>query len=105
MHPSCRIFRHQARPLAGRARSYGGIRSGAEPELAESWTVSDDGLVLTFKLKPDAKFWDGRKVSAADVKWSFDRAVSVGGFPTVTKCNGEFGSGGLANNAGTGASQ
>ena len=54
-----------------------------EPELAESWTVSDDGLTLTFKLKPDAKFWDGAKVTAADVKWSFDRAVSVGGFPTV----------------------
>ncbi|MEM8811953.1 MAG: ABC transporter substrate-binding protein [Pseudomonadota bacterium] len=54
-----------------------------EPELAESWTVSDDGLTLTFKLKPAAKFWDGTKVTAADVKWSFDRAVSVGGFPTV----------------------
>lgn len=54
-----------------------------EPELAESWTVSDDGLTLTFKLKPNATFWDGSKVTAADVKWSFDRAVSVGGFPTV----------------------
>lgn len=54
-----------------------------EPELAESWTVSDDGMTLTFKLKPEAKFWDGRKVTAQDVKWSFDRAVSVGGFPTV----------------------
>ncbi len=54
-----------------------------EPELAESWTVSDDGVTLTFKLKPEAKFWDGRKVTAQDVKWSFDRAVSVGGFPSV----------------------
>ncbi|MFK7892893.1 MAG: ABC transporter substrate-binding protein [Granulosicoccus sp.] len=54
-----------------------------EPELAESWTESDDGLVLTFKLRPAATFWDGRKVTASDVKWSFDRAVSVGGFPTV----------------------
>lgn len=54
-----------------------------EPELAESWTVSDDGLTLTFKIKSGATFWDGRKVSASDVKWSFDRAVSVGGFPTV----------------------
>ena len=54
-----------------------------EPELADSWSVSDDGLTLTFKLKSDATFWDGRKVTAADVKWSFDRAVSVGGFPTV----------------------
>ena len=53
------------------------------PELAESWTVSDDGLTLTFKLKSNATFWDGSKVTAADVKWSFDRAVSVGGFPSV----------------------
>ena len=54
-----------------------------EPELAESWSISDDGLTMTFKLKPNATFWDGRKVTAADVKWSFDRAVSVGGFPSV----------------------
>lgn len=53
------------------------------PELAESWTISDDGLTLTFKIKPEATFWDGTKVTAEDVKWSFDRAVSVGGFPTV----------------------
>ncbi len=54
-----------------------------EPELAESWEVSDDGLTLTFKLNPNARFWDGSKVTAEDVKWSFDRAVSVGGFPSV----------------------
>ncbi len=54
-----------------------------EPELAESWTVSEDGLTMTFKLKKNATFWDGRKVTASDVKWSFDRAVSAGGFPTV----------------------
>ncbi|OWU71831.1 ABC transporter substrate-binding protein [Roseovarius sp. 22II1-1F6A] len=53
------------------------------PELAESWEVSEDGMVLTFKLKSDATFWDGRKVTAQDVKWSFDRSVMVGGFPTV----------------------
>ncbi|MDQ0314565.1 ABC transporter substrate-binding protein [Amorphus orientalis] len=57
--------------------------SQIEPELAESWTTSEDGLTITFKLKPDATFWDGRKVTAEDVKWSFDRAVSVGGFPTT----------------------
>ena len=51
------------------------------PELAESWVVSDDGLNITFKIKSDATFWDGTKVTAEDVKWSFDRAVSVGGFP------------------------
>lgn len=52
------------------------------PELAESWEVSPDGLTITFKLRAGAKFHDGAPVTAADVKWSFDRAVSVGGFPT-----------------------
>lgn len=53
------------------------------PELAESWEVASDGLSATFHLRRDATFWDGTPVTAADVKWSFDRAVSVGGFPTV----------------------
>jgi peptide/nickel transport system substrate-binding protein len=52
-------------------------------ELAESWEVAPDGLSATFKLKPDAVFWDGTPVTAEDVKWSFDRAVSIGGFPTM----------------------
>ena len=60
------------------------------PELAESWTISDDGLTLTFKLKPDARFWDGTRVTAEDVKWSFDRAVSAGGFPTTQMAAGGF---------------
>jgi len=54
-----------------------------EPEVAESWTVSEDGKSLTFKINPKAKFWDGSPVTAHDVKWSFDRAVSLGGFPAV----------------------
>ncbi|MEP4380078.1 MAG: ABC transporter substrate-binding protein [Alphaproteobacteria bacterium] len=54
-----------------------------EPELAESWTLAPDGMSVTFKLRPDATFHDGSPVTAEDVKWSFDRAVSVGGFPTV----------------------
>ena len=37
---------------------------------------------MTFKLRKDAKFHDGTPVTAKDVKWSFDRAVTVGGFPT-----------------------
>lgn len=53
-----------------------------EPELAESWTMAPDGMSVTFKLRKDAKFHDGTPVTAKDVKWSFDRAVSVGGFPT-----------------------
>ncbi|MFN0160279.1 MAG: ABC transporter substrate-binding protein [Burkholderiales bacterium] len=53
-----------------------------EPELAESWAIAKDGNSVTFKLRRDAKFHDGTPVTAKDVKWSFDRAVSVGGFPT-----------------------
>lgn len=53
------------------------------PELAESWKFAADGKSITFKLRTDATFWDGTPVTAHDVKWSFDRAVSVGGFPTV----------------------
>jgi len=54
-----------------------------EGELAESWETAPDGMSVTFKLKKDAKFWDGTPVTADDVKWSLDRAVSLGGFPAV----------------------
>src|SRR5258706_2663837 len=53
-----------------------------EPELAESWQVAPDGMSVTFKLRKNAKFHDGTPVTAKDVKWSFDRMVTVGGFPT-----------------------
>ena len=53
-----------------------------EPELAESWQVAPDGMSVVFKLRKNAKFHDGTPVTAKDVKWSFDRMVSVGGFPT-----------------------
>jgi peptide/nickel transport system substrate-binding protein len=53
-----------------------------QPELAESWQVAADGMSVTFKLRKNAKFHDGTPVTAKDVKWSFDRMVTVGGFPT-----------------------
>jgi peptide/nickel transport system substrate-binding protein len=53
-----------------------------EPELAESWQVASDGMSVVFKLRSNAKFHDGTPVGAKDVKWSLDRAVTVGGFPT-----------------------
>src|SRR6267142_6434065 len=53
-----------------------------KPALAESWQLAPDGMSVTFKLRKDAKFHDGTPVTAKDVKWSFDRAVTVGGFPT-----------------------
>ncbi len=52
-----------------------------EPELAEGWEMADDEMSVTFFLRQDATFHDGAPVTAADVKWSFDRAILVGGFP------------------------
>jgi len=46
-------------------------------ELAESYEISPDGLKLTFHLRKDAKFQDGSPVTAEDVKWSLDRAVTA----------------------------
>jgi len=56
--------------------------STLEPELATSWQLAPDGKSVTFTLRRDATFHDGTPVTAQDVKWSFDRAVSIGGFPT-----------------------
>jgi peptide/nickel transport system substrate-binding protein len=44
------------------------------PGLAESWEISDDGLVYTFKLQEGVTFHDGTTMDAEDVKFSLDRA-------------------------------
>ena len=44
------------------------------PGLAESWEISDDGLVYTFKLQDGVTFHDGTTMDAEDVKFSLDRA-------------------------------
>ncbi|CAN5704333.1 ABC transporter substrate-binding protein [soil metagenome] len=46
-------------------------------ELAERFDTSPDGRTLTFQLRRDATFHDGRPVTAGDVKWSLDRAVAL----------------------------
>ena len=43
------------------------------PLLANSWTFSPDLKTLSFKLKPDVKFQDGKSFSSKDVKFSFER--------------------------------
>jgi oligopeptide transport system substrate-binding protein len=46
------------------------------PDLAESWDVSDDGTVYTFHLRENAKFHNGRTVTAQDFTYSLERAAS-----------------------------
>ena len=46
-----------------------------EPCLAESWTISDDGLVYTFKLRQGVVFHDGTPFNAQAVKFNIDRQM------------------------------
>lgn len=47
--------------------------------LAASHEISDDGLVYTFVLRDGLKFSDGTDVTAADVQFSLERHLQVGG--------------------------
>ena len=46
------------------------------PDLAESWDVSDDNMTYTFQLRQNAKFHNGRAVTAQDFVYSLERATS-----------------------------
>ena len=53
-------------------------------ELAESWELSGDGTTYTFTLRDNAMFHNGRPVTAADVKYSWERAANpANNSPTV----------------------
>ncbi len=61
------------------------------PDIAESYEVSDDGLVYTFKLREEAQFQDGKPVRAEDFKWSFERACDPAtGSPTADTYLGDI---------------
>lgn len=45
------------------------------PGSAESWKVSDDGRVYTFKLRPNLKWSDGTPITSADFVYGFRRAI------------------------------
>jgi peptide/nickel transport system substrate-binding protein len=52
--------------------SYDKTLSHLEPRLAESWEVSEDGTVITFRLRKGLKWSDGDDFDVRDVKFAFD---------------------------------
>lgn len=69
-----------ARPVYNRLVQFKPGSTTVEPALAESYTISEDGKVITFKLRAGVKFHTGvngfvpsRDLTAEDVIWSFER--------------------------------
>ena len=56
-----------------------------EPDLAESWTTSENNTVYEFKLRKGLKFSNGDPVTAQDFKWSFERAAHPDTASTVAE--------------------
>ncbi len=54
---------------------YGPSHKEWTPGVAKSHTVSDDGLTWTFQLRDDAKWSDGKPVTAHDFEWSWKRVL------------------------------
>ncbi|WP_314954897.1 ABC transporter substrate-binding protein [Bradyrhizobium cosmicum] len=81
-----RLISHEMKTGPGGVPYYD--RDKFKSELAEEFKIDD--MSVTFKLRKNAKFHDGTPVTAKDVKWSLDRAVSVGGFPTFQMSAGSL---------------
>jgi len=58
--------------------------SKIEPYAAKSWDITDGGKTYTFHLRPGMKFPSGKPVTSSDVKYSFNRSLTVNG------CGGYF---------------
>jgi peptide/nickel transport system substrate-binding protein len=64
-----------AEQVYGRLVRFAPGRLEPEPDLATSWSVSDDGTVWTFELRPGVVFQDGTPVDADAVVFSFERQL------------------------------
>jgi peptide/nickel transport system substrate-binding protein len=60
-----------------------GDTQDVEGVLAESWTVSDDGLTYTFTLRDGLRFSDGSDLTAPDLVASFQRRIDLQELPSI----------------------
>ncbi len=54
----------------------GSVSADYEPALAAAWSISDDQRTFTFRLDPNARWSDGRPITAEDVRWTFDAILN-----------------------------
>jgi len=62
-----------------------GITGRVEPNLAERWEVSADGLTWTFYLRKDVQWSDGRPFTAADVEFTYNRLIDNDDHPNSAR--------------------
>lgn len=56
------------------------------PNMAERYTISEDGLTFTFHLREDMKWSDGQPITAQDFKWTYDQVTDpVNEFPYLSQ--------------------
>ncbi|HIP99424.1 TPA: peptide ABC transporter substrate-binding protein [Candidatus Bipolaricaulota bacterium] len=74
-HFTWHVLRHTSKALLG-------LEPGTNalvPAVAESWEISEDGLVYTFHIRPGIVFWDGTPCDAAAVKAALERTLRLDG--------------------------
>jgi len=74
-HFTWHILRHTTKALVGMEPGTNKII----PAIAQSWEISDDGLVYTFHIRPGVVFWDGTPCNANAVKWALERTIRLNG--------------------------
>lgn len=72
-----RLVTYGTKPVEGQEGVFSYDYGNVVGQAAEKYKVSADGKSITFHMRKGATFHDGSAVTAADAKWSLDRAVSV----------------------------
>ena len=72
-----RLVTYGSKPVPGEENALTYDYSNIVGQAAEKYEIAPDGKSITFYMRKGATFHDGSPVTAADAKWSLDRAVSV----------------------------